>query len=145
MTAVPNTVFTNSDVRLRVWFNDGVSGSQLLAPDQRIAAVGYAMMAASIPDGSVTSNKLLDGAVIPSKLADGAITAAKLGSNSVTSLQMSNSIALGTFNSVNGLLNVYRTAAGTPAISLDGSTSTISTFGRAIRARATAACRDFSQ
>jgi hypothetical protein len=129
MTAVPNTVFTNSDVRLRVWFNDGVSGSQLLAPDQRIAAVGYAMMAASIPDGSVTSNKLLDGAVIPSKLADGAITAAKLGSNSVTSLQMSNSIALGTFNSVNGLLNVYRTAAGTPAISLDGSTSTISTFG----------------
>ena len=32
MTAVPATVFTNADVRLRVWFNDGTSGSQLLTP-----------------------------------------------------------------------------------------------------------------
>ncbi|MEQ1854098.1 MAG: galactose oxidase, partial [Chthoniobacteraceae bacterium] len=40
MTAIPNTVFNNSDVRLRVWFNDGVNGFQLLTPDQRIAAVG---------------------------------------------------------------------------------------------------------
>ena len=45
MTQVlPATVFTNGDVRLRVWFNDGVTGFQLLTPDQRIAAVGYAMM-----------------------------------------------------------------------------------------------------
>ncbi len=45
MTAVPAAVFVNPDVRLRVWFNDGVNGSQLLAPDQRIASVGYAMVA----------------------------------------------------------------------------------------------------
>ena len=32
MTAVPATVFTNADVRLRVWFNDGTNGSQLLTP-----------------------------------------------------------------------------------------------------------------
>ena len=39
MGAVPTTVFSNPDVRLRVWFNDGVNGSQLLTPDQRITSV----------------------------------------------------------------------------------------------------------
>jgi hypothetical protein len=42
-TAILASVFTNSDVRLRVWFNDGVSGLQQLSPDQRLGAVGYAM------------------------------------------------------------------------------------------------------
>jgi hypothetical protein len=57
MTAIPVAVFNNSDVRLRVWFNDGTHGSQLLAPDQRIAAVGYAVTAssaASVPASGVT-------------------------------------------------------------------------------------------
>ena len=45
MTAVPTAVFLHPDVRLRVWFNDGTNGSQLITPDQRIAAVGYAMAA----------------------------------------------------------------------------------------------------
>ena len=44
MTAIPSSVFANSEVRLRVWFDDGSNGSQLLTPDQRIAAVGYAML-----------------------------------------------------------------------------------------------------
>lgn len=48
MTAVPATVFANADVRLRVWFDDGTRGSLLLAPDQRVAAVGYAMVAATV-------------------------------------------------------------------------------------------------
>ena len=64
MTAIPNTAFANSDVRLRVWFDDGVNGSQLLTPDQRIAAVGYAMVAAealTVPDGAITSDKLASG------------------------------------------------------------------------------------
>ena len=52
MTAIPSTVWANADVRLRVWFNDGANGSQLLTPDQRIAPNGY------LPDGSVTSAKL---------------------------------------------------------------------------------------
>lgn len=34
-------IFANNDVRLRVWFNDGVHDFQQLAPDQRLAAVGY--------------------------------------------------------------------------------------------------------
>ena len=44
MTAIPSSVFANSEVHLRVWFDDGSNGSQLLTPDQRIAAVGYAML-----------------------------------------------------------------------------------------------------
>jgi len=58
MNPIPSSVFTNSDIRLRVWFNDGISGNQLLSPDQRITASGYAFMAANVPDGSITSSKL---------------------------------------------------------------------------------------
>src|SRR5258708_4751789 len=36
MTAITPDVFANADVRLRVWFDDGTNGSQLLAPDQRL-------------------------------------------------------------------------------------------------------------
>lgn len=55
MTAIPATVFANPDVRLRVWFDDGANGSQLLTPDQRIAAVGYAMMAGGVEIGGLTA------------------------------------------------------------------------------------------
>ena len=61
MTPIPNTVFANPDVHLRVWFDDGTNGSQLLTPDQRIAAVGYAMVASTVVDGAITSEKLASG------------------------------------------------------------------------------------
>ena len=38
-------------MHLRVWFDDGTNGSQLLTLDQRIAAVGYAMVAISLQPG----------------------------------------------------------------------------------------------
>jgi trimeric autotransporter adhesin len=57
--AIAPTVFSNSDVRLRVWFNDGVSGFQQLSPDQRLAAGGYAMMAAGVnSSGDIIGNRL---------------------------------------------------------------------------------------
>src|SRR5438105_5889196 len=58
MTAIPASVFNNSDVRLRVWFNDGTHGSQLLSPDQRIASVGYATIAGNVVDGAITAAKI---------------------------------------------------------------------------------------
>lgn len=58
MASLPASVFSNSEVYLRVWFNDGVSGFQLLSPDTRIASVGYAMTAGSVSDGAVSSAKL---------------------------------------------------------------------------------------
>jgi hypothetical protein len=84
-TAISTTVFNNSDVRLRVWFNDGVTGFQLLTPDQRIAAVGYAMMGANVPDGAITTAKIADGAITGVKIADGTIVTGDLAPNSVNS------------------------------------------------------------
>ncbi len=78
MTAVPPSVFNNTDVRLRVWFDDGSHGSQQLTPDQRIAAVGYAVIAANVPDGAITTAKIANGAVGGAQLAAGA-AAANLG------------------------------------------------------------------
>ena len=71
MTAIPSSVFANSEVHLRVWFDDGTNGSQLLTPDQRIAAVGYAMVASTVVDGAITSEKIATGAVGNTQLASG--------------------------------------------------------------------------
>ena len=74
MATLPPTLFTNSDVRVRVWFNDSINGFQQLSPDQRIAAVGYALMAgtaSTVPDGSITSAKIASGAVGTAQLAPG--------------------------------------------------------------------------
>ncbi len=81
MSIVSATVFTHPDVRLRVWFDDGEHGFQLLTPDPRIAAVGYAMMA--------------DTAQTAQTVADGAITAAKLASGAVGSTQLASDLTLG--------------------------------------------------
>jgi hypothetical protein len=86
--AIPASVFSNSDVRLRVWFNDGVSGFQQLSPDQRIAAVGYAMMAGNLPDGAITSNQLAAGSIGTTQLAAGAVTASALAPGAVGSAQL---------------------------------------------------------
>lgn len=49
MSALPTGVFASPDVHLRVWFNDGANGFQLLSPDRRVAAVGYAITSGSMP------------------------------------------------------------------------------------------------
>jgi hypothetical protein len=74
MTAIAPAVFNNPDVRLRVWFNDGTHGSQLLTPDQRIAAVGYAVIAAGVPSGAITSPMIANGAVGNPQLGTGSIS-----------------------------------------------------------------------
>jgi hypothetical protein len=73
MNTIPITVFTNQDVLLRVWFNDGVTGLQQLIPDQRIAAVGFAMMAANIPDGTITSSKLASNLTVTGAFTSGCL------------------------------------------------------------------------
>jgi hypothetical protein len=67
MAEMPASVFQNNDVRLRVWFNDGINGFQKLTPDQRLAPNGY------LPDGAVSNNKLAAGAVGAANLAPGAV------------------------------------------------------------------------
>lgn len=68
-TTLPNMaplnlgVFSNNVVYLRVWFDDGANGLQRLAPDQRVVSVGYAMMAAAVPDGAITPEKFAPAAL----------------------------------------------------------------------------------
>jgi formylglycine-generating enzyme required for sulfatase activity len=69
MTAIPNTVFANADVHLRVWFNDGTTGSQLLTPDRRLAAVGYAMMAGGLAPGASIPASAVTGTIPASQVA----------------------------------------------------------------------------
>jgi len=73
MTALPGGVFDHADVRLRVWFNDGTRGFEVLAPDKRFAAVGYAIMAETVADGAVTAAKIAPGAIDSTHLAPGLI------------------------------------------------------------------------
>ena len=65
MAVLPATVFINSNVRLRVWFNDG-SGLQQLSPDQRIASVAYAMnVSGAIGAGLADSNTFFISSTAP--------------------------------------------------------------------------------
>ena len=41
MAAIPAGALEHEDVRLRVWFDDGVHGFQQITPDQRLAAVTF--------------------------------------------------------------------------------------------------------
>src|SRR5213592_2846980 len=104
MTPISVSIFTNSDVRLRIWFNDGTNGSQKLSPDQRIAAVGYAMMAANVADGVVTSAKLANGAVTGGKLAVGAVTATNIAAHSVGAAQLATNAAADSLHDSGGLV-----------------------------------------
>src|SRR2546425_164226 len=94
MTPIPPTIFTNSDVRLRVWFSDGKHGFEQLSPDQRITSVGYAMMAANVPNGSITSQKLAADAVTGANIAAGSIGANQLANGAVGATQLAPGAAL---------------------------------------------------
>jgi len=66
--AIHPEVFTNNSVWLRVWFDDGVHGSELLVPDERIGTSAYALMAATVPDGSISANHLAPDALRADRL-----------------------------------------------------------------------------
>lgn len=78
MEPIESSVFTNSDVRLRVWFKD-----EQLEPDQRIASVGYSLMAAAVADGAITSGKLAPGAIGSAQLAPNLVVSGSLVAGSL--------------------------------------------------------------
>ena len=112
-TAIPASVWTNADVRLRVWFNDGTNGSQLLTPDQRLAPTGY------LPDGSVSAAAIASGAVTSIKIANGAVGSTQIAAGAVANAQLANSAI--TINAGTGLAG-----GGTPAL---GGSVTLSNAG----------------
>lgn len=73
MAAIPSSVFTSAVVRLRVWFDDGVTGFQQLSPDQRLAPAAY------LSDGAVTTAKLATGLTLNGSLVGNASTATAAG------------------------------------------------------------------
>jgi|GEM_PF-1540276 len=90
MASLPASVFANSGVWLRVWFNDGPTGFQQLTPDQRLASVAYAVIAGTaqtVADGSITANKIALGAVGTAQLAPGAGGTMTFQTTSSTNLQ----------------------------------------------------------
>ena len=121
MAPVLPTVFANEDVRLRVWFSDGANGFQPLSPDQRITAVGYALTAASVPDGAIGTAKLANGAVTNAKIAGGAVDTPELADDAVMSSKiMDNTVnsvdindgGVGTIDLANGAVTAAKLAAG---------------------------------
>jgi len=83
---------------------------------------------AKIVDLSVATADLADNSVTSAKILDAAIVGADIANNTVGSAQLADTIALGATN-VTGQLDVFRTSANTPAISLFGGSSQISTYG----------------
>ncbi len=88
MQPIASSVFTNPGVLLRIWVSSGTNAFQLLTPDQRLSSVGYAMFAANIPDGTVTSAKLAPGAVSTANIASGSITGVQMAPNSISSANL---------------------------------------------------------
>lgn len=90
MLPISPTIFTNPDVRLRIWFNDGVHGFAQLSPDQRIAAAGYAMIANNVTAGAITSAQLAPGAVSAANLGAGAVQSGNIAPGAVGTAQLTN-------------------------------------------------------
>ena len=111
MAAIPATVFTHPDVRLRVWFDDGTHGFQLLSPDKRIAAVGYTLMAENVPDGAITQPKLAAGAVGTAQLAADAVQTANIAAGAVTQPKLAAG-AVGTAQIAAGAVGTTQIASG---------------------------------
>jgi alpha-tubulin suppressor-like RCC1 family protein len=93
MTAIPPGALEHEDVRLRVWFNDGSRGFQQISPDQRLAAVPYAIhareaLAADTFGGLLAGD--VTGAQSTTAIADATVTGKRLagftsGTGSLTS------------------------------------------------------------
>jgi len=132
MTALPASAFDNADLRLRVWFNDGVLGFQQITPDQRFAAAPFALNAAqaeSVPNAAITN----------AKLANASVTI-----NAGTGLGGGGSVALGSSISLNNAGVLSLTGGG--GISVSGSTGaiTLGSSGTSANTPSTLVLRDAS-
>ncbi len=94
MQAIGASVFDQTNLQMRVWFNDGVNGFAALSPVQALTTTPYASRArvagsvsgtigaANIATGAVTSLQILDGSITGGDIADGTIGAADVNAAS---------------------------------------------------------------
>jgi hypothetical protein len=129
---IPPAIFANSDLRLRIWFSDGIVPPAVIA-DHAITSVGYALMAMTVPDGSITSAKIASGAVMSANIASAAVTSAQLADDIfLTNLRLAgtgfgNGTETVTLDAATGAgqgaLFTLRNGGGTPTWTLDADTT----------------------
>jgi alpha-tubulin suppressor-like RCC1 family protein len=81
MTVIPPSALEHEDIRLRVWFNDGSRGFQQITPDQRFAAVPYAIHAREALTAETFGGLLagdVTGAQSTTAIADATVTGKRL-------------------------------------------------------------------
>ena len=66
--------FSTDAVYLRVWFNDGVNGSQLLTPDRRITSVAYALKATTAASADAVAAAAITGTLGLGQLPGAVVT-----------------------------------------------------------------------
>lgn len=69
MSSIPTDALAHPDVRLRIWFEDGAHGFQMLSPDRPLSAAPYARIAGTVADGAITAAKIAPGSIGPNQLA----------------------------------------------------------------------------
>lgn len=59
MAPIPAAIFREDGRYFRIWFNDGLSGWELLSPDQSFASIGYAMQAADVYGQDINPRRVM--------------------------------------------------------------------------------------
>jgi len=105
--------FDGSARYLAVSVRPGASAGSFtpLTPRQAITAAPYAIRAAGVAPGAVSSVTLADGAVTSTKIASGAVSGTQLADGAVTSTKLA-SAAVGTANLVDGAVTTVKLANG---------------------------------
>lgn len=133
------SIDSGSDIEFKIDANNG----PVLSYFEVFNASNHVFWVNELGNGRIYGNFTADGTVTASSfsgsgagltslnagnLSTGFIPVARIADNSIGSAQVADSLDLGATN-VSGTLNVYRTAASTPSISLFGINSQISTYG----------------
>ena len=109
--SISSTVFTNTDVYLRVSFNGG-SGMQIFSPDQRIASVGYAMSANAAFSASSVPASGVSGILDNSHLDPNLQTLAANNAIGLTNLTLSGAVGAGLTDSNTFFISSSAAAGG---------------------------------
>ena len=96
---IPVSLLANNST---LWLGITVGADSEMRPLEQIASVPYAMIASTVPDGAVTTEKIADEAVTQAKLGsdvsleppDGSITTEKLADGAVTSAKLDPSVKM---------------------------------------------------
>jgi len=93
---IPVSLLANNST---LWLGIKVGSDSEMTPREQIASVPYAMMASTVANGAITTEKIADEAVTQAKLgadvslepADGSVTTAKIADGAVTSAKLEHS------------------------------------------------------